>query len=362
MWFMKKTIPTILFFISISISIFSQDTDEKTNQESAEKSSTNELEQKEKPIPKNHKIILKGQLGFLSKYRIPDVDIDKKEMDIYNISTSLSGGNIFGIYRTNNETISPLNLTFGFEYRFLDKFRFLADQRVLDSKWSSRNQNIIGENIFVFGRNTLTLKGKYNYSETVQKFGFAYYHPITNFLKIGAILRNYKIEQISRQSLSVSANSINSILAPPVTQDIESKTIYQGLVPGIGIEIPIGKNIELRYTLELVNLKGKDNTQLISKLILPVGFYSETSSLTYKGNIQNFEVGFIIPKAEFLIIRAGYTRERLQRRITETSNFSDSGVPTAFGYIFNNVLSKDLIVANVNFDNLYMQFEFGIGF
>ncbi len=360
MWNMKKL--TILILLFVTITIFSENSVDKLNQESKENPSK-ESENKENLSQKKHKFILKGQIGFLSKYRIPDVDIDKKEMDIYNTLTVLNGGNIFGVYRTNNETISPLNTTFGFEYRFLDRFRFLSDQRVLDSRWSPKDQNITGENIFLFGRRTLTLKGKYNYSEKLQKFGFAYYHPITNFLRIGAILRNYKIEQTTRQSLSVNYNNINALLpATPVTQDIESKTIYQGLVPGLGVEIPIGKNIEMRYTLELVNLKGNDNTTAITKFIFPVGFYSETSSLTYKGNIQNFELGFTIPKAEFFIIRTGYTRERLQRKVSETSNFSDSGIPSLTSYIVNNVLSKDIIVANVNFDNLYAQFEFAIGF
>ncbi len=370
---MMKIILTLL--LSYSLNLFSQEisktkknpakieqedlSDSKTKQDS---DNSEEQATSEKLPVKQHKFTLRGQLGLFSKYRIPDIDIDKKETDVFNAGSSLDRTGIFAIYKTNREAINPIPLNVGFEYRFQDRFRILFDQRHLDSKYNSTNQKIEGQNIFILGRNTLTLKGNYGFDETVQKFGIAYFHPINNFLKIGAILRNYRIEQNGRQTLKVSIDNPLALLPPPVTQEIESKTVYKGLVPGVGIEIPIGKNFEFRYTVELVNLKGIDNTKAITKFLFPVSIYSETSNLTYKGNIQNFEFGFHIPKVEFLTLRMGYTRERFVRSITERNSFSSEGIPTPRGYILSNALAKDIIVSNVNFDNLFFQFDCTVGF
>jgi hypothetical protein len=320
-------------------------------------------QEKQEEQKKNHNIIVKGQIGFYSKYQIPDVDIDKKSVDVSNLIFASNRVNALGVYETNQNTISPMNLTFGLEYRFQDRFRILADQRFVDSKNNPYNEKIVSDTSLVTGGRSATFSGKYNYTETVQKYGLAYYQPILEYFKIGAILRNYKISQKTEQDLSFALGKPIQFVFPPVLlpqrNSTENISNYSGLVPGIGFEWSPTKFLEIRYSYEVVNIKGNGNASILTSVILPTALYTETSKLTYSGSIQNFDIGFKIPKINFFTMRFGYTRERLKRKITDYTFYStDFANVNIRDYLITKSLTQSLVIANVNFDNLFVQFEF----
>ena len=137
----------------------------------------------------------------------------------------------------------------GIEYRFKDKVRLLLhDQKSSDVQTNTTTLNRVTGLAMVLNR--VSMIGR----ESVSKMGLAYFHPFTNRFNLGAILRNYSIEQ----SFDLNSRGILAFTGRgfPYFASTTSSAKMSGLVPGIGFEIKIFRWLEFSHSMERLNLKG----------------------------------------------------------------------------------------------------------
>jgi hypothetical protein len=350
----------LILLISLNFLSSQELEDSKEEQKDSEKKET------------KHKIILKGQLGIYGKYDIPESSTNRKTDEIENSINILSGsrGQLYTRSTSPTRSITPAA---GIEYRFLNKFRFLYDYRSFDSSNSSFSRQSKDNSSLYLGRNSIRFNGNYEFSEKIQKFGFAYFQPIGKYFSLGAMLRRYSIEQESRINRKPANESgILGILFPGfpffIDQQEENRASYKGLVPGLGFEVFLGKSFEVRFSHEVVNLKGEGSTNLLLRSFFSTGYVRDHSDYTYKGQIQNIDFGFRLPNLDFLTIRLGLTDEKLKRKTTSynygtiINTFGSIDTSSVRDSILRNILYSSNLVADVRFTNLFMQFEFGKAF
>lgn len=145
-------------------------------------------EEETEPIEKKHKFVLKTQLGFLGNYKIPEADENKKYANVNNALDLSSGSRSFSSVNTKNATGFVPNL--GIEYRFLDRLRIMFDRRTFSSSPKEFYQKSIQESYYISNGVYLQTKGRYEWNETVQKYGIAYYQPILSFFPLVVLLED----------------------------------------------------------------------------------------------------------------------------------------------------------------------------
>lgn len=319
-------------------------------------------EEETEPIEKKHKFVLKTQLGFLGNYKIPEADENKKYANVNNALDLSSGSRSFSSVNTKNATGFVPNL--GIEYRFLDRLRIMFDRRTFSSSPKEFYQKSIQESYYISNGVYLQTKGRYEWNETVQKYGIAYYQPILSFFSIGGLARRYDISQ--EYSIFRTTNENQRFYNTFYQQEKEyARSTINGIVPGIGLEFYFLKMFEIRYTHEFVNLNGVKSSKLFTSaggVIFGINY--EDSKFKYTGQIQNLDFGFKIPKTDWLTMRVGITEETLKRNFQSNYNgyiiFAGRGIlstSSPLGQYISSQFYSAFTDSEVRFRNVYFQFE-----
>lgn len=308
----------------------------------------------EYPEPDNHRIFLRSYGGGGS-YTIPQVGEDNAS-SLAN-SAILSNAGIPGfLYTTTDGKKEGYTGNRGIEYRFKDKVRLLYDQKSSDVQTNTTTLNR------VTGLSNGAESGIYDWTESVSKMGLAYFHPFTNRFNLGAILRNYSIEQ----SFDLNSRGILAFTGRgfPYFASTTSSAKMSGLVPGIGFEIKIFRWLEFSYSMERLNLKG---TSMSTNLLYGPGGSGIVATLTlnsanfnYAGSIQN--TGFTFKYSSWFSTKIGYVTEKFDRDFNSSYSFSGSGTNSARDILIGSILTSSLVKSTSTFNYAYMQFEFSKGF
>jgi hypothetical protein len=314
------------------------------------------------PVEKKHKFILKTQFGFLGNYKIPEADENRKIANLDNALDLSSGIRSLSTDNTKNATGFVPNL--GIEYRFLERFRIMFDRRTFSSSAKEFYHKSIQESNYISNGVYLQSKGRYDWNETVQKYGVAYYQPIFSFFSIGGLARRYDISQ--EYSIFRKTNENQRLYTTFIQQEKEnSRSSINGIVPGIGLEFYFLKMFEIRYTHEFVNLNGVKSSRIFTNaggIIFGINY--EDSKFKYTGQIQNLDFGFKIPKIDWLTMRVGITEETLKRNFQTNYNgyiiFGSRSIlstSSPLGQYISSQVYSAFTDSEVRFRNVYFQFE-----
>ncbi len=218
------------------------------------------------------------------------------------------------------------------EYRFRDRLRLFYINRSAKSRFEPPSS------FTVFNyKNTLIGQNK-NYlgSEAQERFGLAYFHPITSTFHLGAMISNYWIQQrYGAESITIIANNSQGFGYE------SSKNQMRGIVPGIGFEwspilflenlfhckldedLSIFRYLQIIYTNEFLKTNSSQSsfeytgvTNFNSNIPSPTTPINVSPIYTlrnfqYTGTIHNY--AFIIPIVNWFGIRAGFVDEAYQR-------------------------------------------------
>lgn len=310
----------------------------------------------EYPEPDNHRIFIRNSGGG-GTYTIPEVGEDNSSTLVNNAILSNAGISGFSYTDTKGKK-SGYNSNVGLEYRFRDRLRLMYDQKTTNVLTTTTSLSRIT------GFSNGSEAGQYDWKESVSKMGLAYYHPITNRFNVGAMLRNYSIQQtynLDSRGLVTFSGSFRSF---PYFSDTNSTAKSSGLVPGIGLEFKIFRWLEFSYSMEKLNLKGTRSASNFSfgssGAALVYSLDLTSANFNYAGSIQN--AGFTFKYSSWFSTKVGYVTEKFNRDYSSSYSISGTSPNSATDILIGSVLTSSLIKSTSTFNYAYMQFEFSKGF